>query len=822
MTDSSPSARHRLYQLFDQALDLDGGEREAFLDKLGVEDPRLRAEVEALVAVAASDEQSTGALLSGGYPAEDLIGREFGRFRLVEFIGAGGMGIVFRAERSDGVRQSVAVKLLASQLALAGQARFQREAQLLARLEHPAVARLIDAGIESGRGWIALEFIQGRPIDEYCATNHLTIRDRVRLLVQLVDAVSAAHRMLVVHRDIKPANVLVNADGMPKLIDFGIAAALLDAGAAHPPTMDIGRLFTPNYAAPEQVRGDPVTVATDVFGLGALGYRLLTGQVPYSEATGAIDYALAITRNDVDPPSRAAHAAGADVRDAQQLRGDLDAILQKALDRDPERRYASAADLRSDLLRYLDDMPVVARAPSVAYRIGKFTRRNTLAVGLGGALAVGLLVGAILYAQQARTVAEARSMAARRGEFLETMLKSADPHWGSKDITVAQLLDKAAQQLDQQLSQEPLVEASMLGLVAGTYEGLGRFQEALEANTRQLALLRGHAGRAVDIAAALTTRGELLIDSGKTAEAEAPLREAVRLVGGKSGSTKAMADALAQLGVVLTNTAREKEAEVIYHSAIDLYQKGGDASASSAGYALGDLSVLLGNEGRYAEAAAASRDAMARLKKILPADHPDLLAVQLNYASALANLHQAGAAEPLFREIVAARTRVLGPEHKDTLIAEYELADDLSEQHRDTEAAVVNRSVAEALTRTLGSENPWTLAAWSAYGNAACRSGLGTDGLLALRRVQDSRNKVYGIGDWHTLSTVLSIGNCLTAMQRYAEAEPLLLHAVSALEKERGASFHRTQSGYQSLVDLYAALGRGDDAARWKSKLIPP
>jgi hypothetical protein len=822
MTDPSAVSRHRLYLLFDQALDLDTAARAAFLEQIGSESAALRAEVEALIAVAVSDPQSTGALLSGGHPAEDLIGREFGRFRLVELIGAGGMGIVFRAERTDGVRQSVAVKLLASQLALAGQARFQREAQLLARLEHPAVARLIDAGVESGRGWIALEFIEGRPIDEYCTANALTIRARVRLLVQLVDAVSAAHRMLVVHRDIKPANVLVNAEGMPKLIDFGIAAALLDAASAHPPTMDIGRLFTPNYAAPEQVKGDPITVATDVYGLGALGYRLLTGRVPYSEATGAIDYALAINRRDVEQPSRCALAAGCDSREVQQLRGDLDAILQKALDRDPQRRYASAADLRADLLRYLDDLPVAARAPSVLYRVRKFTRRNALAVGLGAALALGLLVGVFLYAHQTRSVAEARSMAARRGEFLETMLKSADPHWGSKDITVAQLLDKAAQQLDRQLSREPLVEASMLGLVAGTYEGLGRFTEALDASTRQLVLLRSHQGSALDLAAALTTRGELLLESGATAEAEAPLREAVALASRQRGAAKTLAGGLTQLGIVLTNTAREKEAEAVYHSAADLYRQGGEPLAYSAGFPLGNLSVLLGNEGRYAEAAVTAREAMAALKKVLPADHPDLLAVQMNYASTLANLHQAGAAEPLFRDLIAARTRVLGPEHKDTLIAQYELADDLAEQHRDAEAADVSRPVAETLSRTLGSDNPWTLAAWGVYGNAACRSGLGAAGLQALRRVQESRTKVYGATDWHTLSTDLSIGNCVAAMHRYAEAEPMLLTTVAALERERGPTFHRTQFGYQSLVDLYVGLGRSADAARWKSKLLPP
>jgi len=815
--------RARIFRLFDAALDLEGADRERYLHAHCAADPALFAEVRALLAVAAVNGEPTTALLGQvpAAPTKALIGREFGRFRLLELIGAGGMGVVFRAERTDGVKQAVAIKLLTGELASADLARFEREAQMLARLEHPAIARLIDTGVQDGRGWIALEFIRGQPIDTFCDQHRLSLRERTRLLVQIADAVSMAHRMLVVHRDIKPANVLVNADGLPKLIDFGIAAALTDVASSHLPTLDIGRSFTPNYAAPEQVTGEPVTVATDVFGLGALAYRLLVGRVPYHEATSAIGYALVITRFDVETPSRAALAAGMEPRAAQQLRGDLDAILLKALERDPARRYATAADLRSDLLCYLDDLPVVARPPSMAYRLAKFTRRNTLAVGLTAVLGVALLVGAIVYERQARTVAEARSMAARRGEFLESMLKSADPHWGNRDITVAQLLGKTAEQLHQQMSQEPLVEASMLGLVAETYEGLGRFDDGLDANSRDLALLRSHEGSAEDLATTLTTRGELLTEIGRTAEAEAPLREAIALLRGRRAAVKPMASALTELGVVLTNTAREKEAEEVYRSAVDLYRRAGDPLAARAGYPLDDLSVLLGNQGRYTEAAATSHEAMASLNKILPADHPDLLAAQMNYASALANLHQTDKAETLFLEIVAARSRVLGPEHKDTLIAQYELADDLFEQHRDAEATAVLLPTAESLDRTLGPDNPWTLAAWGEYGNAACRSGQGALGLPALRRVEQTRMKTYGVNDWHTLSTGVSIGGCLVTLHRYADAEPLLLQKAAALEKERGAGFHRTQAAFQSLADLYVATGRDAEAARWKSRLLP-
>ena len=522
--------RGKAFRLFEQALGLDESVRAEFIHDRCGGDVSLHAELKALLEAATADSGLTGVLFnSTARPIENLIGEQFGRFRLVEFIGEGGMGVVYRAERTDGIKQTVAIKLIGNELARRGQERFRRETQLLARLEHPAIARLIDAGVEAGRAWIALEFVAGRPIDAYCDERQLPLRARVRLLADLAGAVAAAHRMLVVHRDIKPANVLVNGEGVPKLIDFGIAAALQDEAEEHAQTADIGRLFTPHYAAPEQVSGEPITVATDVFGLGALGYRLLTGRTLYPEARGPIDYLLAITQRDVDPPSRAA-LGSSDPSAARQLRGDLDAILRKALAREPAERYTSAADLQVDLRRYLDNLPVVARSTSIGVRIGKFARRNSLPVSIATVFAISLISGAIAYALQARQATEAREMTARRGEFLQALLKSADPRGGNRDITVAQLLDGSAREIENLTLREPLVGASMLGLVAETNLGLGRLPEGLAASTREIELLRTHDGGSANLSAALSVRGQLLIKSGRYREAEAPLLEAVSLV----------------------------------------------------------------------------------------------------------------------------------------------------------------------------------------------------------------------------------------------------------------------------------------------------
>jgi eukaryotic-like serine/threonine-protein kinase len=299
--------RATTYRLFTEALDLPEKERERFLEAHCRGDGELRADVAALLAIAdaGAGGVETGALAGSPLRHEQsLIGQIFGHFRLLEQIGEGGMGIVYLAERTDNVQQVVAVKLVSSLLAATARHRFEREVQILARLEHPSVARLIDAGVKDGRAWVAIEFVRGERIDAYCAARNLSTTQIVRLIVQLSAAVSAAHALLVVHSDIKPANVLVTSDGLPKLIDFGIATALREADPERTLTVEVGRLFSPNYAAPEQVSGGAVTVATDVFGLGALAYRLLTGTSIYRSANSPVAYLMAVSQHEVEAPSR--------------------------------------------------------------------------------------------------------------------------------------------------------------------------------------------------------------------------------------------------------------------------------------------------------------------------------------------------------------------------------------------------------------------------------------------------------------------------------------------------------------------------------------
>jgi tetratricopeptide (TPR) repeat protein len=812
--------RGQAFQVFERALALSEPARGAFVRESCGENAALRIEVEALLEAAKKDQVHTSLLLgSPPRPIENLIGECYGHFRLVELVGEGGMGVVYRAERTDGIRQVVAIKLIARELGERGRERFYRETQLLARLEHPAIARLIDAGVEAGRAWIALEFVPGQPIDRYCDANRLPLRARVALLAKLAAAVAAAHGMLVVHRDIKPANVLVTADGLPKLIDFGIATVLQDSATAHSQTIDVGRLFTPHYAAPEQVSGEPATVATDVFGLGALGFRLLTGQLLYPEARGVVGYLLAITQREMAAPSRSAADHG-DPRRAKELRGDLDAILCKALDRYPSRRYVSAASMQADLQRYLDGVPVSARKQTVSYRAVRFVHRHLFGVSVAAALICALTAGAVIYGQQAQSVAQARNMAARRDEFLESLLKSADPRSGKRDVSVAQLLDSATQELDRKLSGEPLVEASMLSLIAQTNIGLGRYQEGLAANDRELKILREHGGTALALGQALSTRGELLREQGRWAEADPVVRQAAAVLSSLQ-VPRDLCGALYLLAVVLQHTDRANEAEATYHRVIEI-EEGGDTDLKlQRMYPYQGLVILLADQARYAEAAIYARSALELAQKGLAADDPALLGMQWSYAGALINIHRAAEAEPLLRRTIEAETRVLGAGHKDTLIAQRVLADDLLELHRDAEAAAVALATARQFEALLGMDNTYTLAAWNDYAAGLCNSHQEVAGLKVLERVDQARRKVYPPGDCYIYTTLLSIGVCHLRLQHYAQAETELKAASQGLEATRGPHYRRTQQAYQALHELYMLTGHSEEAGLWAAKTGP-
>ena len=433
MTRWTPERWQRASQVLDQLLDLPDEAVDEALPRLCGDDDGLRADVRALLAA----DRSTDPFLSTPAPERaaglvaatvepDPIGEVLGAWRIVQALGEGGMGRVYAAERVDGFSQRAALKLLRSdRLRGDARARFLHERQILARLDHPLIARVLDGGVTGdGRPWFAMELVDGRPVTTFCREAGAGLAERLRLFLQVCEAVRYAHARLVVHRDLKPSNILVDATGRPRLLDFGIAKLMAGDEAADPElaTRTIARLMTPEYAAPEQVSGGVITTATDVWALGVLLHELLTGRRPFV-ASSAVPGALERAILEDDPAPLAAMATGGPVP-ASALRGDLDRIVTTALRKDPAQRYPSVEALAEDLRRFLDGRPVLARGDSTTYRAFKFVRRHRVGMAAAALVVLAIVAGiaaTLVQTQRART---ARALAERRVEEVRQLVNT--------------------------------------------------------------------------------------------------------------------------------------------------------------------------------------------------------------------------------------------------------------------------------------------------------------------------------------------------------------------------------------------------------------
>jgi len=551
LTRLSPERWRVVSPYVEEALELPEDRRAEWLASLRSRDAALANDVESLFALRslASHEGFLEGAPAISTDDRSLAGRPFGAYTLVSLIGQGGMGSVWLARRSDGRFEGLAaVKLLnASLIGRAGEERFRREGNILARLAHPHVARLLDAGVSSdGQPYLVLEHVEGESIDAYCDGHRLPVEARVALFLDVLEAVAQAHANLIVHRDIKPSNVLVDTDGQVKLLDFGIAKLLAgggEHGAATALTDEAGHALTPEFAAPEQITGDPVTTATDVYALGTLLYLLLTARHPAgssrrspvevvraiveSEAPRASD---AVSRKDEDEPAAAARATTPEGL-RRQLRGDLDTILGKALKKKPTERYPSVSALSEDLRRHLRHEPVLARPDTWRYRVGKFVRRNRLGVAAAALAAVAVIAGTIVIvargreAQRQRDAAQAQlASATAANQFLGFLLTVAAP--AGRRISESGLLEKGEALVDKQFADNDALHSEMLATIGERYIAAENWDRA---------------GRVLEHARLLAR------DPGARARALCPLA-LVKVVGGDRKSGEALiSDALTRL-----------------------------------------------------------------------------------------------------------------------------------------------------------------------------------------------------------------------------------------------------------------------------------
>ena len=667
---------------------------------------------------------------------QSMTGDRIGPYRVLRTLGVGGMGEVYLAARADAqFDQLVAIKVVYGD-SRGIKSRLKIERQILAQLDHPNIAHLLDGGsLQDGNAYIVMEYVDGTPIDVFCDSNRLDLAARLRLFQIVCAAAHYAHQNLIVHRDLKPSNILVTAAGVPKLLDFGIAK-LLDERQARHHTLAVThadiRVMTPDHASPEQVRGQAITTSSDVYVLGVLLYKLLAGTGPFVIASMRLtEIERAICERDPPLPSHAVitddstqATAIADARatNAKRLRrhlqGDLDNIVLMAMRKEPERRYNSSQQMAGDIQRYLDGKPVIARRYTMSYRSAKFVRRHWLPVSAGTIVALLILAFATTtYLQSLRIAAERdraaeervladreRARAEEVSSFLVNLFKLSDPQENrGNQVTARELLDSGAKRLQAGLQDQPATKAALLGTVGAVYDSLGQYQEALPILTESLALQpQLHDKSRIST---LLELGRARWNAGDLAGAEAPLQEALRLSQANFGAAGQLSGrSLWALGQLRYQQNRFIDAKQLYNRGLAILEDTG-APPTDVSALLDDLAQVYVSEQQWTLAKQTYERALEIDRRILGDDHPRVAMRVNNLAVVAQNTGDLKLAEALFRDAISRHEKAYGNQHPETGVARGNLGLLLQREGRLTEAEPLLRNALDTLLKLDGPDN---------------------------------------------------------------------------------------------------------------------
>lgn len=885
MTDDHQSAEqlHRSRKLFDEALQQPAETRLAWLRKAVGDDESLFHAVAGMLGT----EENRGTLgeIVGRAAAQMAAGRapsRIGHYDIVGLLGEGGMGDVYLAQRADGeFTQRVAVKVLGSRRPGKEMIRrFQAERQILANLEHPNIARLIDGGeTEDGLPYLAMEFVAGSPITTYCKERRLGIEQRLQLFRKVCSAVQHAHRNLVIHRDIKPSNILVTDSGEPKLLDFGIAKLLDPSELDHTvvETLDSARLMTPRHASPEQVRGDSVTISTDIYSLGVLLYELLSGHFPYeitSNRPSDIEHAIC----DTEPPapssrltgslrnSEQPRAAAVAVKNlARQLGGDLDNIVLTAMQKDPERRYASAGEFAGDIDNFLAHRPVRARADSFIYRTRKFLRRNRVAAVAAALVVITVGVASTLSVigiAEERDIAQSERLKAEAiNEFLLGIFEISDPSESrGENISARQLLEAGTRRIRFELDDQPAVQATLLRVLGEVYYSLGDLETAEPMLRDALQrMIDVYGEQSADAATAKIALGILVQDlndyeqSGKLFE--------------ESMATRVSVHGYEHFDVVEAISTRAFHAEMdgdldkaleLHREALTLARRLANGDHPFLAESMTKLAGILRIIGNNADAEPLLRDALAMQDRLYGGDHPESADTKRQLAGLLRETREFEEADRLYREVIATRELMLGPDHLEVAHSWNSYSQLLADMGEDEAALTAHQNFVEILERVFDGPHP---SFGAAYNNFAVMLSTSGDFEGAIKNYQLSidmqdavdlpprhPNRSFPLGgmanvfrkqqrfaeaeamyrdvlsmrlesfpdDHRLVSEIRSgLGATLTELGQLDEAERLLQQAIESYEAQQGMQHPGALMTMERLAGLYERLGNQEESARW-------
>jgi eukaryotic-like serine/threonine-protein kinase len=852
----------RLQELFSRAVDLSGPQRKVFVETETAGDAELRTELLELLACDNGGARTGPLTLALGAALDTttrdrrkaLVGRTLGNYKLVSVLGHGGTGTVYLGERAD--RQysaQVAVKIvdngtMQGELGL----RFRAERQILASLNHANIARLIDAGeTEEGNPYLVMEYVHGEPLDRYCDREQLGLRERLQLFLDICGAVQYAHQNLVVHRDLKPANILVTAEGAPKLLDFGIAK-LLDAGeaaAAMALTRMNDRLLTPEYASPEQILGRPVTTASDVYALGVVLYELLTGLRPYLVPASASQLELerSICISDPLRPSAAVKRARESgplegqsemlavavarrvtpEKLQKRLVGDIDAIIMRALRKEPQHRYGSIEQLAADVRRYLSREPVSARQGNWLYYSQRFVRRHAFGVSAGSAFVIFIIAFGIAMSVQSERIREQRDLAQQEGKraervstFMLNVFDAADPlqSWGTvgREITARELLDQAARSIQGELNEQPEARARLLETIGRAYHRQGNPERAVVFLEDAVRIREANAATpGSTMGAALTELATALRKAGRFEESDRRLREAMEFSRkAKDEHSQAYARLLRDIGRLEIDEGHPEEAEKHLTAALQLTTELLGPRDVEVASVLSDISVARSWREDLDGAERTAQEAVAIYEKTTNLLHPDRIMADYRLAEVYFQRGRITEASALYERALAAQKLLYGESSgrvADTLdsLARVRLV-----QNRVAEAEKLTREALSAYVKSRGEEQYGAAYLQSSLAQILTKQGKYKEAEQLLRKALDVFARTLPGDHQYVASSEYLLGEVLLATNRLHDAEAVLTASRNRWLRSDAPEWRAARSA-SALGEVLYREGRAAEAEKY-------